>query len=179
MDGSPAYPIRASDVQRDRVVEELAQRVSEGRMSNDTFERRVGRALQARSEAELIDLVQDLPSRSRLVDRVVGAISSFSAATARIESAWRMPRLPRFLLPPSEQARILVGRAPGCHFVLTDLTVSRFHAEIYQDGRGWVISDLGSMNGTRVNGWRLTGPAPVHPGDQVGFGNSTFVVAAP
>ncbi|MEO5876021.1 MAG: FHA domain-containing protein, partial [Streptosporangiaceae bacterium] len=74
--------------------------------------------------------------------------------------------------------RILVGRAPGCNFVLTDLTVSRFHAEIYQDDRGWMISDLGSMNGTRINGWRVTGSAPVHPGDQVGFGNSTFVVAA-
>jgi hypothetical protein len=177
MDGLPAYPIRASDVQRDRVVEELANQVAQGRMSTDTFERRLGRALQARSEAELVDLIHDLPPRNRLVDRVVGAISSLSAATARIESAWRMPRLPRFLLP-SAQTRILVGRAPGCHFVLTDLTVSRFHAEIYQDGHGWVITDLGSMNGTRVNGWRLTGSAPVHPGDQIGFGNSTFVVAA-
>jgi pSer/pThr/pTyr-binding forkhead associated (FHA) protein len=43
----------------------------------------------------------------------------------------------------------------------------------------WLISDLGSMNGTRVNGWRLTGPAPLRPGDQVGFGNLTFLVAAP
>jgi pSer/pThr/pTyr-binding forkhead associated (FHA) protein len=42
-----------------------------------------------------------------------------------------------------------------------------------------MISDLGSMNGTRVNGWRLTGPARLRPGDEVGFGNSCFIAAAP
>ncbi|MEO5874091.1 MAG: DUF1707 domain-containing protein, partial [Streptosporangiaceae bacterium] len=98
-------------MQRDRVLQDLAHRVAEGRMSNDTFERRVDQALRARSEAELIDLVHDLPARNRFVDRITGAISAFSAATARIESAWRMPRLPRFMLPPAGQARILVGRA--------------------------------------------------------------------
>lgn len=148
-------------------------------MSRDTFEKRVDQALRARNQVELSDLVHDLPPRNRLVDRLTGAISSFSAATARIEAAWRAPRLPRFILPPAEQPRILVGRAPDCHFVLTDLTVSRFHAEIYVEDDTWAVNDLGSMNGTRINGWRITGPAPVRPGDQVGFGNSTFVVAAP
>lgn len=180
MDVQPSYPVRASDFERDRVLRELGERVAEGRMSNETFERRVDQVLRARSRAELADAVHDLPPGNRMVNRLTGIISSLSSVTARIEAAWRAPRLPRFMLPPSGLTHITIGRAPGCHFILTDLTVSRMHAELYRDeAQGWMISDLGSMNGTRVNGWRLTGPARVRPGDEVGFGNTTFVVAAP
>jgi hypothetical protein len=180
MDGQPAYPVRASDGERDRVLRALSDRVAEGRMSTDTFERRVDQVLRARSRTELNDIMQDLPPRGRLISALTGIVASVSGATAQLGAAWRTPRLPRFVLPPAELTRILIGRAPGCHFVLADLTVSRFHAELYRSEAGdtWLISDLGSMNGTRVNGWRLTGPAPLRPGDQVGFGNLTFVVAA-
>ncbi|MBW8483436.1 DUF1707 and FHA domain-containing protein [Actinomadura parmotrematis] len=179
MDGRASYPVRASDVERDQALRVLSDRVAEGRMSNDTFERRVDQVLRAQSRAELADIVHDLPPTNRVVSRLTGLVSSVSQVTARIEAAWRTPRLPRFTLPPAGRARIVVGRAPGCQFVLTDLTVSRFHAEIYHADEGWMISDLGSMNGTRVNGWRLTGPARVRPGDEVGFGNASFIVAAP
>lgn len=179
MDGQPAYPARASDGERERVLRALSDRVAEGRMSNDTFERRVDQVLRARNRTELNDIMQDMPPRGRVVAALTGIVASVSAATAQIGAAWRTPRLPRFVLPPAELTRILIGRAPGCHFVLADLTVSRFHAELYRSeiGDTWLISDLGSMNGTRVNGWRLTGPAPLRAGDQVGFGNLTFVVA--
>jgi hypothetical protein len=40
-----------------------------------------------------------------------------------------------------------------------------------------MVADLGSMNGTRVNGWRLAGPTGVRPGDEIGFGNLTFIIA--
>ncbi|QFG19868.1 DUF1707 and FHA domain-containing protein [Actinomadura sp. WMMB 499] len=179
MDGGPSYPVRASDGERDRVLRVLGDRVAEGRISHETFERRVDLVLQARSRAELDEIVHDLPPPGRVVGRLTGLVSSFSQATARIEAAWRAPRLPRFALPATGPSRIVVGRAPACQFVLSDLTVSRFHAEIYRADGTWMISDLGSMNGTRVNGWRLTGPARVRPGDEVGFGDSSFIVTAP
>ncbi|MFB4310147.1 FHA domain-containing protein [Actinomadura sp. GTD37] len=178
MDGQPSFPVRASDTQRDRALRVLSDRVAEGRMSNDTFERRVDQVLRARNQAELAGIVHDLPPPSRVVDRLTGIVASVSQVTARIEAAWRAPRLPRFMLPPAELRRIVVGRAPACQFILTDLTVSRFHAEICRTDEGWTISDLGSMNGTRVNGWRLTGPIRLRPGDEVGFGNSCFIAAA-
>jgi FHA domain-containing protein/uncharacterized protein DUF1707 len=177
MDGQPSFPVRASDAERDQALAALSDRVAEGRMSNETFERRVSLVLQAQSQVELADLVHDLPQRHPVADRVTGLISALSAMTARMESAWRTPRLPRFRLPAAETSRIVIGRAPGCNFILTDLTVSRFHAELYVQGTGWMLSDLGSMNGTRVNGWRLTGPVPVRAGDEVGFGNLRFIVA--
>ena len=179
MDGQPSFPVRASDMERDRALRVLSDRVAEGRISSDTFERRVDQVLRAQSRAELADIVHDLPPGNRVLNRLTGIVSSVSEATARVEAAWRAPRLPRFRLPPGELRRIVVGRAPACQFILTDLTVSRFHAEIYRADEGWMVSDLGSMNGTRVNGWRLTGPARVRPGDEVGFGNSAFIAAAP
>ncbi|GAA3956971.1 hypothetical protein GCM10023085_44410 [Actinomadura viridis] len=165
-------------MERDRVLRVLSDRVAEGRMSHETFERRVDQVLRAQSQAELAGIIHDMPPTNRVVGRLTGLISSVSQATARLEAAWRAPRLPRFMLPPPGLTRIVVGRAPGCQFILTDLTVSRFHAEIYRHDDGWMLSDLGSMNGTRLNGWRLTGPSQVRPGDEVGFGNSSFIVAS-
>ncbi|MCP2342680.1 DUF1707 and FHA domain-containing protein [Actinomadura rupiterrae] len=179
MDGQPSYPVRASDTDRDQVLRALGERLAEGRLSQDTFERRVEQVLQARSRAELDDAVRDLPPTNRVVNRLTGLVSTVSQVTARIEAAWRAPRLPRFQLPDAGLSRIVIGRAPGCQFVLTDLTVSRFHAELYRAGDEWMVSDLGSMNGTRINGWRLTSPARVRPGDELGFGNLNFIVAVP
>ncbi|ACY97902.1 MULTISPECIES: DUF1707 and FHA domain-containing protein [Thermomonospora] len=178
MDGQAAYPVRVSDKERDRVLRVLGDRVAEGRISQDTFERRVERVLTARSRAELEQVVCDLPPERGVIDKITSLVSALSQITARIEAAWRAPRLPRLRLPAAG-GRIVVGRAPGCHFMLTDLTVSRFHAELYRDEDGWMVADLGSMNGTRVNGWRLTGPTRLRPGDEIGFGNATFIVAAP
>ncbi|WP_019633892.1 DUF1707 and FHA domain-containing protein [Actinomadura atramentaria] len=181
MDGRNAFPLRVSDAERDRVLRVLADHVAEGRLSSDTFEHRMGRALRARSDGELLDLISDLPPTSRVTRRLTGLISQVSLVTARLEEAWRAPRLPRFTLPPAGLARVLVGRAPGCQLTLTDPTVSRMHAEIHRSPGGdrWTVHDLGSMNGTRVNGHRLTGPARLRPGDEVAFGDMRFITAAP
>lgn len=51
--------------------------------------------------------------------------------------------------------RTLIGRSPDCDVFLDDVTVSRRHAEIVQDGERFVIHDLGSLNGTFVNRRRI------------------------
>jgi len=51
---------------------------------------------------------------------------------------------------------ILVGRRNECDICLQDSTVSRIHAEIYYDGNRWCIRDLGSENGTYLNGRPIT-----------------------
>jgi hypothetical protein len=169
-------PVRASDEDRDRVLSVLRERVAEGRLSHETFERRVDSALRARSHAELTALVSDLPPANRLVRGLTGAITSISAVTARIEAAWRAPRLPRFALPPHDWPRLLIGRSPGCQFVVSDLSVSRQHAELRRAGDNWLLADLGSMNGTLVNGYRIVAPTRVRPGDEIGFGNIRFIL---
>lgn len=53
-------------------------------------------------------------------------------------------------LRPDERLRI--GRAPDCGLVLEHPSVSRAHAELYHDGSGWHLRDLGSKNGCHVEG---------------------------
>ncbi len=58
---------------------------------------------------------------------------------------------------------------------MADMTVSRRHAQLERTGDGWLLSDLASTNGTRVNGWRVRGKVPVRPGDLVSFGDLEVV----
>lgn len=60
---------------------------------------------------------------------------------------------------------------------LFDETVSRWHASLERSPYGWLLDDLGSTNGTRVNGWRVRSPSLVRAGDLVTFGRVTFVLA--
>lgn len=70
---------------------------------------------------------------------------------------------------------LLVGRHHACDIVLTDPTVSRRHARLrFRDGR-WIVLDLGSTNGTRVNG-HAVGRCRLEPGDRLALGDETLVV---
>ena len=65
---------------------------------------------------------------------------------------------------------LVIGRGPDCDVVLRNQTVSRHHARIRNEGAEWIVEDLGSKNGTGVNGTPLAGPTPVHEGDVLTFG---------
>lgn len=66
---------------------------------------------------------------------------------------------------------ITVGRHPESNLVLADPNVSRNHAEIRPQGDRFVVVDLGSTNGTRVNGLRVNQQV-LQDGDDVSFGNT-------
>jgi len=78
--------------------------------------------------------------------------------------------------PPGRGGRFTIGRTRDCDLCLTDLSVSRLHAELVRDGDGWLLNDLGSHNGTRLNGWLVRETVPVRGGDLVEFGSVTFVL---
>ncbi|HEY1546422.1 MAG TPA: ATP-binding protein [Kofleriaceae bacterium] len=61
--------------------------------------------------------------------------------------------------------------------VLSSSDVSRRHARIGFAGYGWELEDLGSANGTVVNGARVARPTPLHPGDRVQIGRTVLVFA--
>ena len=62
--------------------------------------------------------------------------------------------------------------------VLADHTVSRLHAAIERVTGGWVIQDLGSKNGTFVNGVRLSGPRALHTNDEFRIGGVRLLFRA-
>jgi FHA domain/Domain of unknown function (DUF1707) len=70
-----------------------------------------------------------------------------------------------------------IGRDASCDMAIADVTVSRWHAQLERTADGWLLSDLESTNGTRVNGWRVRGKVPVRAGDLVSFGNLEAVFA--
>ena len=66
-------------------------------------------------------------------------------------------------------SRVLLGRSRDCDIQLDDPNTSRRHAEVRREGNAWVVADLGSTNGIKVNGSRVA-EAELHPGDEVTLG---------
>ena len=80
------------------------------------------------------------------------------------------------LLPTGERVvlgehTVTIGRNPDCTIVLADPNVSRQHAEIRPRGTGFVLYDLGSTNGSKVNGAKVREHDLVD-GDEVSLGNT-------
>jgi pSer/pThr/pTyr-binding forkhead associated (FHA) protein len=71
----------------------------------------------------------------------------------------------------------LLGRDPAVQIVLDDPQVSRQHASIQADAGAAILRDLGSRNGTYVNGDRID-EVELQPGDQISLGRTTFEVGA-
>lgn len=173
-DAHTPVPVRPSAAERERVVRLLLDRSVEGRLSTDTFAERVGLAYQAKTGAELTELTSDVrpaPVPRRLL---LSAVEWLSRLDADIEAAWKRPRIPTLALPRTERARLSIGRAPSCDCLLAEESVSRRHAELRREGERWLIRDLGSRNGTRVNGLRVLEEVEVRPGDRITLGEATY-----
>jgi len=68
-----------------------------------------------------------------------------------------------------------MGRLPEATVHLDDEHVSARHAEMSRSADGsWLLRDVGSTNGTQLNGKTITGQVPVHAGDLIGLGGSTL-----
>ena len=173
-DAHTPVPVRPSTDDRERVVRVLRDRTVEGRLSTDTFADRVGMAYSAESRRELAELVSDVRPVRGPRRLLLAAIEWISALDADIEAAWARPRLPSLGLPGTDGARLTVGRSPSCDCVLPEECVSRRHAELRRDGARWFVRDLGSSNGTRVNGLRVSEDIEVRPGDRLSLGGATY-----
>jgi DNA-binding CsgD family transcriptional regulator len=90
----------------------------------------------------------------------------------------RNPRLPSAPDIKLSEGKTLIGRDPQCHVVLSDSSVSRFHAEFSVCGANVSISDLGSHNGTYLDGERVQSSQQIRAGQQLHLGCVVFQVIA-
>ena len=208
---TPAF-LRASDAERDNVVDALRQEYVDGRLSHETFIFRMETALGARNHGQLARLFTDLPPRrTRLLARVKAALlgrgrrddddeQPVASVTSMLPGGQGLP--PGAYEPPGYSAAwsgrtvgsaeppaptpldfprgsgtiFTIGRTQDCDLRIPDMSVSRHHAQLAREQDGWLLSDLGSHNGTRINGWLVRDPVPLRPGDTVQFGSAIFIV---
>jgi MoxR-like ATPase len=72
-------------------------------------------------------------------------------------------------------SEVTLGRDDSCQIVIPDeLAVSRKHARLAQDANGWILTDLHSLNGVRLNRDRMQDSAPLKPGDRFSIGSTLF-----
>jgi Protein of unknown function (DUF3662)/FHA domain len=92
-------------------------------------------------------------------------------ARARAETALVLIDGRRMVIGPTGAT---LGRSRQCDVVVDDANVSRKHAEIRPRGGSWVLIDLGSTNGSSVNGRRIEGTEVLKPGDEIELGTSVM-----
>lgn len=200
--------LRASDAERDAAAARIREGYAAGRLSHETFLHRVNEALGARQRADLAPLVADLPPAAApvgpraLLGRVRGAwqrllgpatVPARQAPAAPVRAAPVRARTMGMLaargagrplalrFPRADGAgdAFSIGRDAACDLAIADMTVSRRHAMLERIPDGWLLTDLASTNGTRVNGWRVRGKVRVIAGDLVSFGDAEVVLAGP
>lgn len=74
------------------------------------------------------------------------------------------------------RTHLAIGRSPRAQLTIDDPFASRLHAEMWSDGEACWLSDLGSSNGTFLNGTRVQGAVQVFAGDQVRIGETQLTV---
>jgi hypothetical protein len=106
------------------------------------------------------------------VRRLTSAIRLHAAGGPQPNSAPPQP-LP---FPRTPHGFFTIGRDSRCDLAIDDMTVSRIHARLEQTPNGWLLKDLSSTNGTRVNGWKVRGQVGVRAGDVVCFGDVAYAL---
>jgi hypothetical protein len=168
--------VRVCDADRDRVIAELRDRFADGSLAQESFVCRVDAALRARWHGDLAKVVSDLPAPRMSLLQAARRRLDQARRAARSRLARHRPPPLAFVLPSGTKASFTIGRDAACDLVLDDMTVSRRHAGLRREAGAWLLSDAGSTNGTRLNGWRVTEPVPLRAGDRVTFGSMTLVV---
>lgn len=96
---------------------------------------------------------------------------------SQLKQAATGPGLGSLVLPSGERvdldiATVTVGRLPECTISVNDSNISRNHAEVKPGPTAFIVTDLGSTNGTMVNGVKIIGEHHLRDGDIISFGST-------
>jgi serine phosphatase RsbU (regulator of sigma subunit) len=71
---------------------------------------------------------------------------------------------------------LVIGRSSRCDLAVADRCLSRQHLRLFQEDGEWMVEDLGSRNGTRINGVLISQPSAVRIGDAIAVSTSLIIV---
>jgi hypothetical protein len=96
---------------------------------------------------------------------------------SQLKQAATGPVLGSLVLPSGERvdldgATVTIGRLPECTISINDTNISRNHAVVKAGSSAYVVTDLGSTNGTMVNGIKIVGEQRLRDGDIISFGST-------
>ena len=76
------------------------------------------------------------------------------------------------------EGEYVIGRRSDCQIFVPDMRVSRQHARLWRSGDSWSLEDLGSNNGTYINGIKLQSAMPLKHDDEITIANNRIRVEA-
>jgi hypothetical protein len=153
--------VRASDRIRVQVATQLSHAAGEGLLSIDTLRFRLDRAFAVRDVDGLDALIDDLPYRGRPISSLLRTLRRWLMD----ERTVARPPVPTLSVPPDAEP-VLLGRGSACDVRFRNHAISRQHAQLRRCEDRWYVLDLGSTNGTHLNG-RQVDAAFAYPGDEL------------
>jgi Protein of unknown function (DUF3662)/FHA domain len=129
------------------------------------------RVVHPEQESQADELVAPPSSGRTMIYSTAGRVAEplEERARSRQQTALVLMGGKRLVVGP---AGVTLGRSRQCDVMVDDPNVSRTHAEIRPRGGSWVLADLNSTNGSRLNGRRLQGPEVLKPGDEIELGTT-------
>ena len=131
---------------------------------------RVDDAIKVGSFSITNEIEREIMTDAGAVAKVSDVAEPMNSSPRLVEAALVLQSGERITLDTDS---LKIGRQASCRIVFNDSNVSREHAQLRRSVDGWKLLDLGSTNGTKINGVKITEEQLLVNGDELGFGTSS------
>ena len=131
---------------------------------------RVDDAIKVGSFSITNEIERELMTDAGVAAKVSDIAEPMNSSPRLVEAALVLQNGERITLDTDS---LKIGRQASCRVVFNDSNVSREHAQMRRSTDGWKLLDLGSTNGTKINGVKITEEQVLVNGDELGFGTSS------
>jgi predicted component of type VI protein secretion system len=131
---------------------------------------RVDDAIKVGSFSITNEIERELMTDAGVAAKVSDIAEPINSSTRLVKAALVLQNGERITL---DTESLKIGRQASCRVVFNDSNVSREHAQMRRSTDGWKLLDLGSTNGTKINGVKITEEQLLVNGDELGFGTSS------
>jgi pSer/pThr/pTyr-binding forkhead associated (FHA) protein len=131
---------------------------------------RVDDAIKVGSFSITNEIERELMTDAGVATKVSDIAGPMNSSPRMVEAALVLQNGERVTLDTDS---LKIGRQASCRVVFNDSNVSREHAQMRRSTDGWKLLDLGSTNGTKINGVKITEEQVLVNGDELGFGTSS------